>query len=832
MIKWKRLAVLTAFTLAAGGAIYAYLMSQERARIPATHVTVLPPPPPAPPRPWRWATEPEWVVSEVTRELVAWSALVRGEDARGSRIRVHRTDSSLDTPGTFEVELTVGGGSRKLTIRPSTHVWDPDAYVEVARTLAGVEAPPAVGEPAAHVGELLLAQDTASLRRADTALFSEMSRRPRDARLHEQAALLWASHGLRESDGEVGDDRPFLNGVTAHLALARALRTAGPPSPDAQIAAAALDALLFRQVDAMATLDALQAESAAPVWATALRLRITRDPRLVPSASRPSRLEMVEALRAIRRSQSCRAALARARAWHLPRAADWTRSVASLPGCPEPEASDLADGYLELQARDAAALIGDASARDLGAILSSLSAAAHEELSWSPASIVPRQVLADAGQRHVVSAFLLVLRSVSRLGLPQEVRRLNLATEALREDLPQRALLDMALESAARMRPGEFSPPQETCDQIARLIADRPDLLPPTWWPQTRQCQRNNLLSMVKQRDWDTQVITPGTARKGAGPWMTGPLAAGSAMEEACRRAPWAPWLALNFLRTNYRGEPPSAAVRIAYDKDLEYDVEAMEGAVFVLHDDDTTVATLSERVCEIDPEKCSRYAGQVADLGRADSAERMWKRAMASARDTITLSNGLQGYVELLLDRGDTPEAVRVARFAAKVYSSGGLETLGYAYERLGRFDEAAREYALVTQRYDDMAVENQFYIRYGQRRPDERFGEQRERALAEVFPKGLQRKSLADFQGSIHGGGTFLGGANLTRGLRRLGLTLGDFVVSMDGFAVESQAQLDSILTFTDEPTVNVVFLRQGKGYQQVTGPYRRTKYGPVGG
>jgi tetratricopeptide (TPR) repeat protein len=833
MISWKRLALTIAFALAVGGGIYACPMSQEQARRrAASHATVLPPPPPPLPRPWRWATEPEWVVSEVTRQLLSWTALAGGEGAHGTQIRVHRTDNSLDTPGVFEVAMDTSEGSRKFTIQPSTHVWDPEAYLDLAKSLAVVETPPPVSAPAGQIDELLLAADTASLRRADRMLFSEMSRRPRDPGLHEEAALLWASHALRESDGEVGDERAFLNGVTAHLALARVFRGGAPAGADGEFAAAALDALLFRQVEAMASLDALEARGASPAWTAALRLRITRDPRFVSKATKPARLEMVEALRAIRRSQSCRVAIEKAGTWHLPRAADWTRSVASLPGCPEPEASDLTAGYLELQAKDAAALIGTEPG-DLAAILSALRAAAEDNAPSRPSSVVPRQVLADAGQRHIVSAFTLVLDSLMRLAQPQEVRRFNLATETLRDGLPQRALLDMALESATRMRPRDYSPPQEICDRIARLIADRPDLVPPTWWHRTRKCQTNNLLGMVKTRDWDAQVITPGTGRKGVGPWKTGPIASGPAIEEACRRAPWAPWLAVQLLQTKFRGEPPTAAVRAAYGKLLEYDIEAMKGAVYWIYDDDDEVARLSERICDTDAEQCSSYASLVASLGRTDTAERMWKRAMASAQDLISLSVNLQWYVELLLDRGETAEALRVARRAADVYSAGGLEALGYAYERLGRLEEAAQEYALITERYDDMASENQFYIRYGVRHSDDRFREKRDRALAEVFPRGLQRKSLADFQAAgVHGGGVFLGGPNLTRGLRRLGLSLGDLVVGVDGFAVESQAQLDAILTFINEPSIHVVFFRQGKGYQEVQGQYRRTKYGPVGG
>jgi len=254
-----------------------------------------------------------------------------------------------------------------------------------------------------------------------------------------------------------------------------------------------------------------------------------------------------------------------------------------------------------------------------------------------------------------------------------------------------------------------------------------------------------------------------------------------------------------------------------------------MEGAIFHLHGADDEAQRLAERICEIDPEHCCHYAAFVASLGRPESAERMWKRALASTRDLITLSNGLAGYVGLLLDRGDTAEAPRLARLAADVYSAEGLRTLGYAYERLGRFDEAARQYALITKRYDKKTAENQFSVRYRQRHTDERFREESARAVAEVFPNGLRRKSLADFRRDLHNGGVLLADGNLTEGLRRLGLRPSDFLVGVDGFAVESQAQMDAALTWTDEQRIVVIFLRKGSELAEVAGPEFRTRFGP---
>jgi hypothetical protein len=271
--------------------------------------------------------------------------------------------------------------------------------------------------------------------------------------------------------------------------------------------------------------------------------------------------------------------------------------------------------------------------------------------------------------------------------------------------------------------------------------------------------------------------------------------------------------------------------VLAAYGRLLDYDVWAMRAALQDLHGADDTVQALAERICDSDIELCAPHADTVAQLGRPAAAEKMWRRALAGARDRIMLSNYLGGYVELLLDRGDAREALRAARLAADVYSAGGLATLALARERLQEFDEAVRLYAAITERYEDKRRENTFYVRYRQRHDDSRFQEEAQRAAAELFRGGLVRRSLEDFKTAGLRGGVMFDAGNLGEAWRRVGIRPGDFLVGLDGWAVEAYDQLDVVLSFTDAPRVSVVVLRRGAGLIELTGAYPRWKYGPVG-
>ena len=68
-----------------------------------------------------------------------------------------------------------------------------------------------------------------------------------------------------------------------------------------------------------------------------------------------------------------------------------------------------------------------------------------------------------------------------------------------------------------------------------------------------------------------------------------------------------------------------------------------------------------------------------------------------------------------------------------------------------------------------------------------------------------------------------------NLSRKLYRFGLRQLDFVVAVDGLVVENNLQMEAALTFTDDPKLTVLVIRPKEGLLEITGPYRRWRYGP---
>lgn len=804
-VSWKRGGVLLLAGLLAGlgavAAVQVYLTRAERLRLSARRSVSprVPAPRQRPERPWRWKTEREWAEHEIVRTLASWTSLAAGADP-----------AQAPVPG------------------PVTDAWNPGSYVALARRLLGnAERSPAAA-PAAEIDALLLEGDTGSWRRADALLFRALSRAPLDGGLHEQAALLWAAQALRETDGSFADDRPFLNGVTAHLALAAAVRGPGAPGPHGALAGVALDALVFRQVDAMAALSGLTAlpPDLAP-WVPALKVRITRNADAAERRPSPSRLEQIERVRALYRARSCRAAVEQARAWGLRPAAEWIRGTEQA--CSGSAEGDfLTQDYLRLQASDAARALDLPVKRggvDLAELLGRLgsAAAADTERPARPQAVVPSRVRAEAGVRHVLSAFLVQVAVLRQLEQPRAIQELGIAADAFSERLPERPLLELAFDKAS-----ERTSSPATCERAARLVADRPDLVPPRWWPRIQPCANHNPLLSVDQGEWLRTSMLPGTGREVPGPWQDGLPSSEAVLAAARRVAPWVPAYTNDWLTLKYRGDPPAQVVLDAYGKVLDYDVWAMRAAFPHLHGADDAAQALAERICASDVEQCAAYAEALLWRGRAAAAEQLWRTALAGARGRIALSNYLAPYVSLLLDRGDTSEALRLARFAADVYSAEGLFTLALAEERLGRPDQAAALYAAITERYESRRKENGFYIRHARRAAGGRFAEQARKALAEVFPSGLVRRTLEDFRRGTHGGGVALF-ERMDERWRRVGARPGDFLVGFDGYAVENDNQLGVLLTFDDEPQVTAV-VRRGTQLLELSGAYPRLKYGPA--
>ena len=144
----------------------------------------------------------------------------------------------------------------------------------------------------------------AQLFAASDEVSKALKRNMRSPRAHEAAAIVLGAFGLQEAADEFSDHRWVMNRMTAHLAVAAALRGRGAPmGVDGQLAAAVLATLANRQAAALETIARIgdtQAASPKGAWQRALTLRIRRDCSVLKAPAAATRLEKLEYFRARR----------------------------------------------------------------------------------------------------------------------------------------------------------------------------------------------------------------------------------------------------------------------------------------------------------------------------------------------------------------------------------------------------------------------------------------------------------------------------------------------------------------------------------------------------
>jgi hypothetical protein len=246
-----------------------------------------------------YQSEDEWIVSQTARAVVD---LAQFAQASAPPSLDQLAISRIATSG-FPPRLTFRVGKRDAAIDLRTYVWDPDAYVPLARS-AGAPETGAAGVASDEVVTALLDFTSQAFQAQNDAISAALQADFRNPANHEAAAFLLAALALREAAGQFSDSRPVLCRATAHLAMARAMRgSSTPPSMAGQLADVTLQVVAGRTGPAVMQMDALdRADVAAspPVWIRALRRRATLDWR-VPIAHGAPLLERLEYMRTLAR---------------------------------------------------------------------------------------------------------------------------------------------------------------------------------------------------------------------------------------------------------------------------------------------------------------------------------------------------------------------------------------------------------------------------------------------------------------------------------------------------------------------------------------------------
>lgn len=750
-----------------------------------------------------WATEQEWLVDRITRDIRAMAAFARQQPL-----------PAADAPAV-----------KPESLRFEEHLFSPRSYEAVAREALGPGTSPAAPSPNdsredARLLSSLLDPQAGVLISEDATLSRALAAEPSDPGAHERAALLVSAFALTDCTRGSTDTRPALTRITAHLALARALRGGAEPGLAGRFAEAALVTLVGRDRDARARLEALAAGAPSPAeraWLRALRLRNTADFRIARDEKRLTPLETLEEFRALVHSFNDEAAL------------DWldTRALA-----PAPEWGRIAldaraptvgthNRYAQLTLALDLAQTADVITRLRGT--PSDEASFFEALNERPGASVrpdaegkPRiDVLglglwADRLQRNLICDLTNVSAHYGMLGQPGERKAF---AEQARARFGRLALYPIVLRENA----DEVDGYRRAMAAVRELAVRSPERLTGDHWWIIRKKESFAPVprDLPDQNAWFRPALPPGTLLDVEPRLEVTHLAAiGSAELAALRElAPYNVPLAV-FASGRQPDDKRSAADLAAfYGPPATFQVRIMGRLGDAAWYDPPDYRKRQGALCELSADYCRLLGYRLAELGFADEAAVAYQKFMDGAHDRVAAANNSRWLVDYYFDHGQTKKAEKVARSAAEVYSGEGLFTMARLMERMGRLREA-EEYYRILDRYDDATDLAGFHYRQARVEKKPEYEPKFRDALALALPAGLETFDRAALPPSPSDGVVIKGGNDNTK---RYDIQWGHVIVGLDGFRVRSVEAYSVVRALSQSPRMKLVIWR-GKSYDDV--------------
>ena len=702
-------------------------------------------------------------------------------------------------------------GSRPPAPDPSpAKPWNPDLFVPFAR--AAVGAVTATGKSGLAPQYAALADPTAmAIVGVSGVVSTALDQNPRNARAHEAAALVVGVFGLREAANDLTDVRWTLNRMTAHLALADALRGNEPLGLDGQLAGVTFYALANRTATGLRLLDTIADRPGdAPLtsWKRALRLRLTHDWRVAAAPMRGHRIEKLEYFRARRKTLRDLRAGQELSALNEPGAADFTRIIQTFRYGVE-DGHEFVSDALGGEMRELAEVYRAMHRLELPSGLPAeiINARPGRLIQQGKANVLPWGAWAEFFQRHIgmyIGQIDYFYRQM--LAVKNSADRTKGVIDA---GLGHLTLFPIA--SARRTRGNGSEADLTYINQAVDVASRSPELVNYDYWSFLDMGARYEMVraGMPLRVPW---FVPPGAdvpfdagfrVRELGGALTTPDLEA--LVAEASSDVS----LAARALGPRPENQKLVARVVAWLKARAEYDLWAVEAAV-------DWARTLQEQIewrrygCALAVTECVDLAKLLAWANDEKGAVNEYERAFRDPGiDVVTIANNAAWLVSYYERTGQMQRAYDLAERAAATGSARGIVTVARLYERRNRIDEAAQQYARLANRYersnDELAG---FLYRQAVVAKKPAYVDRWKAIEKALFPKGLQPVPAA--MADQPAGGVFVyKDSNMTRRVR---LQSGDIIVGVDGWLVENKEQYNAVMAFGDPSAMHKVTAWRG--------------------
>lgn len=691
----------------------------------------------------------------------------------------------------------MAGNKRSDAAAPAetTVPWRADLLAAYAAAQIG---PPGDGKPnendPADQHDELLTMSVDAILKSSIAASSALERDMRNPRAHEAAALTLAAFAMRESAEGLSDTRWALNRMTAHLAMAQALRNGQPASVDGQLAAVALLALTDRQKSAMSALDALTAETPeAGAWRRALRMRVTQDWKMLEAPATASRLEKLEYFRARR------ATLRRTRAGQdlenlrEPIAVDFGRMAVNRSFGVE-DGNDFVDDGLSSEIDELAYVYKQMHQRELSKALPAdiVNARAGRLLAGGDPQVLPWGAWAEFGNRHIgmwIGKVDYQYRHMQGAAETADNRKSRL--DAKLGHLTMYPVASTWRTKGQRGTEADLSLIDKAIDVAIRA----PELVTYDFWTFIENGANYEPVKrgMPPRKTW----FAPPSADV---PYDIALRAEGTlgylkppAIEALMAEAPHNIGLLSRVAQRYKTNEQLMARVRELTGPRVAYDMWAIDSAINAARDADDRIA-LRRQACELTVSQCLELASELAAKDETAAAAEYERAFRNPALDAVAMTWASGWLVQYYERNNQAAKATDLAERSASVGSGPGMLTLARLQESRSRFDEADGLFTDNADSYQHKAPLAAFLYRQAVVAKKPEYLDRWKAIEREVFPGGLQR--MAAEMKTRPANGAFVEEDSFRS--RQVRLQAGDIIVGIDGWKIESFEQFDAVLWF----------------------------------
>jgi tetratricopeptide (TPR) repeat protein len=266
--------------------------------------------------------------------------------------------------------------------------------------------------------------------------------------------------------------------------------------------------------------------------------------------------------------------------------------------------------------------------------------------------------------------------------------------------------------------------------------------------------------------------------------------------------------------KTKYKENPTYDQALALFKPTLPFSVYAMRKVANTVLNQPDLYEILLSKSATIEPSDYFTLADYFVDRKQDGKAAQYFEKGAKMDPDPLSLAAHANWLIHYYLRNGRTQEARQLADFAGEVYSDDGLLAKADYLETVGDYTGAYQWYSKIGERYDDYTDVIAYTIRHKAKTGDTQFDALVQDQLTKVFPNGVEKAGLANFQSPPADGVLIKQATDRTHAA---GMKAGDVIVAINGVRTYTFNQYICGLKVDTGPEMDLI-VWQGNRYSEI--------------